>query len=395
MKTITEYLGGLSVRTAREYQGTHSYFTEWQATKLVFADFPAFLKSRNLSENTIAKHVRQVRTIIRNTDIGIDLDSIPPYSGESKDYPQFTDSDFETLYEAFYGVDYPKFIISGERHRYWHAVLHFVAVTALRRQALLGITLDSVNFEERYVTVESAIDKKHKTRYKPITSELAADLVQLVRYYDKSLIPLEQHGLLFPWGHGSKSWYKVWNAAESKLGKRFHLHDLKRFSGELALRAGATPLELMQHMDHSSLTTTMKHYCRPTTAGLMKKLKVPIPDREGRMTPLFTEPELQSTVLETMRSQLASIGIDIDVVLDRFGLPVLGEGELPKFRRSERGSKLISSKKGEADRPLLPILWDEEGTCVPWQSGGQPCICLGLALQRLVPFRQPHERCTP
>ena len=145
-----------------------------------------------------------------------------------------------------------------------------------------------------------------------------------------SVIPSAQSALLFPWTHGTKAWYKVWNAAESKLGKRFHLHDLKRFSGELALRAGATPLELMQHMDHANLTTTLLHYCRPTTTGLIKKLKVPIPDREGRMTPMFTEPELQSTLLDTMRCQLASIGVDLDVVLDRFGLPVLGAADVRK-----------------------------------------------------------------
>jgi hypothetical protein len=147
--------------------------------------------------------------------------------------------------------------------------------------------------------------------------------------------------------------------AEEKLGKRFHLHDLKRFSGELALRAGATPLELMQHMDHSSIKTTLKHYCRPTTTGLVKKLKVPLPDRESRMTPMFTEPELQNTLLDTMRSQLLKIGIDIDVVLDRFGIPLVG-GDVSPPRRSVRVSKSAAVKKGGVDRPVFRVLWDDE-----------------------------------
>jgi len=137
MKTITEYLGGLSVRTAREYQSTHNYLTEWQSAKMVFASFPDFLKSRKLSDNTIYKHCRQARTLLRHCTIGtLTLENISTCVYERKEYPQFTDSDFQTLYGAFFGVDYPKFIISGERHRYWHAILHFVSVTAVRRQAL-------------------------------------------------------------------------------------------------------------------------------------------------------------------------------------------------------------------------------------------------------------------
>ena len=132
------------------------------------------------------------------------------------------------------------------------------------------------------------------------------------------------------------------------------------YDGELALRAGATPLELMQHMDHANIRTTLLHYCRPTTTGLIKKLKVPIPDREGRMTPMFTEPELQNTLLDTMRSQLSKIGIAVDVVLDRFGLPVLPVAEIPVPKRSVRGEKSSGGKKGDSERPVLRVLWDDE-----------------------------------
>jgi integrase len=73
------------------------------------------------------------------------------------------------------------------------------------------------------------------------------------------------------------------------IGKRFHLHNLKRFAGILALRAGASPLELQQHMDHASLETTLKHYCQPETADLVRKrIKVPIPRKSlhTRQTPI-------------------------------------------------------------------------------------------------------------
>jgi integrase len=93
----------------------------------------------------------------------------------------------------------------------------------------------------------------------------------------------------------------VWNAAEKIIGKRFHLHDLKRYSGELALRAGATVLELQTHMDHSNINTTLKHYCRPTTRKLVQKIVVPLPKDRVVLTPLFTEPELQHTIENTRR----------------------------------------------------------------------------------------------
>jgi integrase len=341
--TTDEYLASLHARTAGEYRTTLQYLELWQAAILVFAVFMDFLKSRKLSDNTIAKHVRQARTIIKNCELSYD---VPPYGGEHKDYPQFTDTDFQTLYGAFYGAEYPKFIISGERHRYWHAILHFVSVTAVRRQALLGLAVGQVDFKQQFITVESAIDKKRKTRYKPITPALVSELLDLRRFYDVDKLSPCQSALLFPWTHGTKAWYKVWNMAEEKLGKRFHLHDLKRFSGELALRAGATPLELMQHMDHANITTTLKHYCRPTTTGLVKKLKVPLPDRESRMTPMFTEPELQHTLLDTMRSQLSKIGIDIDVVLDRFGIPLVGDAKPAKDYQVRTGK--VVKKGGKA-----------------------------------------------
>jgi hypothetical protein len=69
------------------------------------------------------------------------------------------------------------------------------------------------------------------------------------------------------------------------------LHDVKRFSGELALRAGASDLELMEHMDHSNIKTTLNHYCRPKTRNLVNKIVVPIPNQPCPPTPPNQEPE--------------------------------------------------------------------------------------------------------
>jgi hypothetical protein len=63
------------------------------------------------------------------------------------------------------------------------------------------------------------------------------------------------------------------------------LHDVKRFSGELALRAGADVLLLQAHMDHANIKTTLNHYCRPKTRNLVDKIVVPIPNQKIKPSP--------------------------------------------------------------------------------------------------------------
>ena len=86
----------------------------------------------------------------------------------AKPPPVFSDSDFQKLYEAFNDCKYPGFIQDGEQCRYWQCIMHFAAVTALRREAILGLTIDCINFEELFVTIPPDIDKKNTERYKPI-----------------------------------------------------------------------------------------------------------------------------------------------------------------------------------------------------------------------------------
>jgi hypothetical protein len=274
-----------------------------------------------------------------------------PLTPERKGYPQFTDTDFQALYTAFNDADYPRFIIAGERQRYWHTLLHFVSITALRRQALLGLTIGNVNFSEFFVTVTEDTDKKGKVRYKPITQELANDVLNLRRFYDYGLIPADQKDLVFPWIHGTKKWYEVWQAAECKVGKRFHLHDLKRFSGELALRAGASPLELQQHMDHANLSTTLLHYCRPTTRKLIQNIKVPLPDQRPALTPLFTDAELQSIVLETIAKRLSAAGIDLDAIA--LALDAYGEVDFKHFAKNQGTPEPAKREKPVLEQRIL------------------------------------------
>jgi integrase len=282
----------------------------------------------------------------------------------------FSDDDFQTLCTAFDDCDYPKFIEPDQRSRYWYTLIHFAAVTALRREAILGMNIDAVNFNEHFVTVDKTIDKKEKVRYKPITPELAADILNLRRFYDNSQMVPALRKRIFPWTHGNKRWYICWNAAEQKLGKRFHMHDIKRFSGELVLRAGATPLELQQHMDHANIATTLLHYCRPQTTNLIRRIRVPLPDKRPKMTPLFTEPELRETIESILVDRLQNAGIDVkelllslneygEVDFKNFSMPGMKDSKTPK---SDQRTFREQRKTAKAAKQGLRVFWnDEEG----------------------------------
>lgn len=155
--------------------------------------------------------------------------------------------------------------------------MSFVSTTAVRREVVVGATWSDINQENLFLAVRPEIDKKDKVRHKPITVQLLRQLQEL-QALGKPTGPKRNH--LFPWVHGRKAWYDTWKKAETAAGVKLGLHDLKRFSGELALRAGATVLELQQHMDHANIRTTMDHYCRPENRQLVDRIIVPIPDDE-------------------------------------------------------------------------------------------------------------------
>jgi hypothetical protein len=151
----------------------------------------------------------------------------------------------------------------------------FVSIIVARREAVLGIEWRDINKKEMYVKIRSEIDKKDKKRYKPIKPELIEYLEQIHPPH----INWNSDSKIFQWNHGDKGWYKCWHKAENVAGIKMGLHDIKRFSGDWAIRAGTSDLELMEHMNHESLSTTLKHYCRPKTRNIVDKIVIPIPNQ--------------------------------------------------------------------------------------------------------------------
>jgi hypothetical protein len=166
----------------------------------------------------------------------------------------------------------------------------FVSITAVRREAVLGLKWKDIDREDLSVHIRSEIDKKDQDRDKPIKPILIEYLEQ-IRFGNT----WESNAKIFQWGHGDKQWYKCWHQAEERAGIKMGLHDIKRYSGDLAIRNGATELELMEHMDHEDISTTRNHYCRAKTRELVDKIVVPIPGTETVTPP--PSPPLEAEVM--------------------------------------------------------------------------------------------------
>jgi integrase len=150
----------------------------------------------------------------------------------------------------------------------------FVSIIVARREAVLGIEWRDINKKEMYVKIRSEIDKKEKVRFKPIQPILIESLERIRPIH----VTWNSCNRIFEWPHCDTIWYKCWRRAESSAGIKMGLHDIKRFSGELALRAGADVLQLQAHMDHTNIKTTLRHYCRPKTRNIVDKIVIPIPN---------------------------------------------------------------------------------------------------------------------
>jgi integrase len=158
MITIENYLATLRANTANEYRTTINYIKQWKELQpaRTFTDYLQCCFTKPLSTNTIAKHIRQAKHILKKCgekNVNYSESDLGTAAPEVKTYPEFTDSDFKDLYNAFADSEYPKFIENGQRQRYWQTIIHFITITALRRQALLGLTIGNVNFQECFVTV--------------------------------------------------------------------------------------------------------------------------------------------------------------------------------------------------------------------------------------------------
>ena len=94
-------------RTEIEYDATRKYIQHWQENPAgTFADF---LLKQKIAQSTRCKHLRQALTLQRRgAKITGELGKLKPALATPP--PQFSDDDFQTLYDAFHEIDFPKFV---------------------------------------------------------------------------------------------------------------------------------------------------------------------------------------------------------------------------------------------------------------------------------------------
>jgi integrase len=223
------------------------------------------LVAAGMSKQNAHKHCRWLNTILKRAGKSwqFDYPDILPKSPKI-----ITDTDFLALYRAFDSeTDYPKYLPETLRPEYWHAILIVASTTAIRRQAILGIEWRDIDYSNMLLHIRPENDKKRKLRTKPIT-EAVINAIEKIRNQ-------QSQNKVFLWKHYDQVWYKIWNAAEKRAGVSVGLHDIKRYSALLAIRAGADELTLTQHMDHSDIGTTLRHYITPPTRKMVDNIELP------------------------------------------------------------------------------------------------------------------------
>jgi len=117
-----------------------------------------------------------------------------------------------------------------------------------------------------YFVVPSNLDKCRSERRKPVHPEVLR-LLTAIRFGEKIL----------PWKHDLHKFDQILHRLNEIAGIMPHLtlHDLKRYSLQLALRSGVDPATLQMLGDHSSVRTTLDFYVRERFEDYVASVRLP------------------------------------------------------------------------------------------------------------------------
>ena len=159
-------------------------------------------------------------------------------------------------YLAAQRARYPKHPDFSAPH-FWKAIIVVALTTGLRRQAILGLRPEWIDWRESVVRIGPEADKAGQERVKPLHRVVLFHLVRIRCRGDR----------VFPWPHSERTWYRTWHRLQDWAGlegEHFKLHDLKRTClSTLANRASPWVAQFMG--DHSTIRTT-QGYVNPIAA---------------------------------------------------------------------------------------------------------------------------------
>jgi len=275
-RTIEEYVGAICKYI--KYTGDPK-LTELNAQN--HAKFFQGVRSEKLSEHTIRKYCQHLNTVWskagppgpRNRDALGYLKEAPwirPPKPFLKLPREVLDSEADKLYEAIsYCSDcyeYPKYLDMELRPVYWKAIILLVSTTAIRRKVVFNLQWKDFDIGYKYFVVPASLDKCRSERRKPVHPEVLR-LLQAIRSEEKVL----------PWRHDHHKLDQIFHRLNEIAGIMPHLmlHDLKRYSLQLACRSGVDAATLQMLGDHSSLQTTVNHYVRGNLENYVATVRLP------------------------------------------------------------------------------------------------------------------------
>ncbi|PIR48041.1 hypothetical protein COV06_01425 [Candidatus Uhrbacteria bacterium CG10_big_fil_rev_8_21_14_0_10_50_16] len=153
-----------------------------------------------------------------------------------------------------------------------YTILKLLILTGIRRNELLGFTLESVNMEQRTLTVEGKTSKSKLTRTIPLQRELMVELQRYLRAREDHPIAYTTNALFVsskrnrPLGkHGLKH---LADLIKQKSGVNFFVHRCRHTYAANLYAQGVSLSHVQQLMGHVDPRMTLKYGRQVTTEAL-------------------------------------------------------------------------------------------------------------------------------
>lgn len=238
-------------------------------------DYMAYLSSeKGLSNNTIRKHYDILKTALKQavkedkiaTNV---MDKVDPPKTEKKEMSYYTAEELVLLLDII--KDKPSLNIA----------VNIAAFTGLRREEIMGLTWDNINFEKSEMIIKTAITKagSHEIIKKPkndesyrkihIPEELLRQLNELrsVQARNASLfgVPVEEYKYVFCKPDGNRYHVNYVSTMLKMVIEQYHLkplrfHDIRHTFASIAHDQGVDIYDISKTLGHSNINTTSKIY---------------------------------------------------------------------------------------------------------------------------------------
>lgn len=156
---------------------------------------------------------------------------------------------------------------------WWRTLFQVAFTTGLRKRALLGVPMPSLDdLEQGFLRVPSDLDKSGQERVKPLPGYVVDAILSL------GIKPGER---LFAWPCGDRAFYNHLHRLQTEAGispeKHILLHATRRTSATLMLRSGIALDVVSRHLDHANTKITEESYLRKIVGEREQQAVIALP----------------------------------------------------------------------------------------------------------------------